>query len=83
LAEQAANAAASGFPHGVSTSTHLPKGIGESGRYRTGTVQDLHDAGLHVSQTGSRKAHHTVELPAEVTSKVADDFNSIFTRRWP
>jgi hypothetical protein len=75
LAEQAADAEANGFPHGVST-TARPNPNRTGGSARRG---DVEGAGFPVHNTGSqRRQHRTVELPKPVTQEVADDFNDIF-----
>ncbi|MBB4761764.1 hypothetical protein ACFQFC_37025 [Amorphoplanes digitatis] len=79
LAADAARAAAndSPFPHGVSTSSHLPSRMKESGDYRTAKVSELEEAGFRVEQTGNRKAHHTIHLPQPVTLDHADALNGV------
>lgn len=78
LAAEARNARAVGFPHGVSTRSHLPSGFAASGEYRQATVRELEGAGFKVHKTGRSKTHYTVELPDPVTNVVADEFNRIF-----
>lgn len=73
LAEQAANAEAHGFPHGVSTK--LTKTPIKSAR--NANIDDVQQH-FPVQQTGRNPDHHTVILPKPITQAIADLFNSLF-----
>ncbi|MCQ9183237.1 HINT domain-containing protein [Streptomyces sp. IBSBF 2953] len=75
LAQDAANAEAHDFPHGISTSKRLPPKIKESGEYRSTSVGDLRERGFQVEHTGKNQAHHTVHLPKPVTDEVTQSLN--------
>ncbi|MFF4693441.1 RHS repeat-associated core domain-containing protein [Streptomyces sp. NPDC001307] len=78
LAQDAANAEAHDFPHGISTSTRLPPKFKESGEFRSTTVGELRERGFQVEQTGNNRAHHTVHLPKPVTDEVTQSLNEAF-----
>ena len=73
LAQQAANAEANGFPHGVSTRATSTAVKGQRNALRSEVEEQF-----PVQQNGNDKRHHTVILPKPVTQQVADTFNQLF-----
>jgi len=78
LAADAEQAAANGYPYGVSTSSRLPSRIAESGEFGPAPRSVIEQAGLGVEKTGRSPYHYTVTFPRPVDSGLAQTFNSIF-----
>lgn len=72
LSEQAKQAEAAGFPHGVST-----KPSSSDLAHKVASKSEVEKV-FKVQRTGNKKSHHTVILPKPVTQKVTDLFNDIF-----
>jgi hypothetical protein len=74
LARQSSDAAAAGFPHGVSA---FSKSSRPDAMVANGTdVAEL----FQIVKTGKNEFHFTIELPNPVTQEVADAFNALFGR---
>lgn len=75
LARQAAEAAAIGFPHGVSAFSRTTRPDAVTARC---SEVEQH---FQIVKTGRNPYHFTIELPREVTDEVAAIFNQLFERR--